>query len=82
MVGDNHKQQSAEIIGYSGFFRHTIWSVSPVEHVYRGFLLTDSSNRSGCNNRQSLWDDGKTKESVKIQQLIFGSKEVKGFYEY
>ena len=82
MVEDNHEQRSGEIIGYSGFFRHTIWSVSPVEHVYRGFLLTDSSNRSGATIATLCEMMGKTKESVKIQQLIFGSKEVKGFYEY
>ena len=48
MVGDNHKQQSGAIIGCSSFFRYAIRSIAPVEHVYRGFLLTDSSNRSGA----------------------------------
>lgn len=43
MVGDNHKQQSGAIIGCSSFFRYAIRSIAPVEHVYRGFLLTDSS---------------------------------------
>ena len=36
------------IIGCSSFFRYAIRSIAPVEHVYRGFLLTDSSNRSGA----------------------------------
>ena len=48
MVGDNHKQQSGAIIGCSGFLRYAIRGAAPVEHVYRGFLLTDSSNRSGA----------------------------------
>lgn len=82
MVGDNHKQQSGAIIGCSGFLRYAIRGAAPVEHVYRGFLLTDSSNRSGATIATLCEMMGKTKESVKIQQLIFGSKEVKGFYEY
>ena len=82
MVGDNHEQQSGAIIGCSGFFRYAIRSIAPVEHVYRGFLLTDSSNRSGAAIDNLYEMTRKTKESVKIQQLILGSKEVKGFYEY
>ena len=82
MVGDNHKQQSGAIIDCSDFFWYAIRGAAPVQHVYRSFFLIDGSNRSGAAIANLYEMMGKTKESVKIQQLIFGSKEVKGVYEY